>query len=310
MTPDSVLNPLAIALDVECVDVEVTRATRDAEEASTRDAVDDAPRVSLRVQRASAFAATNVAGDLGSDFVWTRFVDARAFVDDVDVASARGVDARDASTLAFARAAGERARVDARVVGAAVSATECEPIVRRLNTFLSVPEVECDGGGDDTDGGVDVTVRLVDAALVYKSNGSFGVASAEFFGVSSAAAPASDVDADLSTDRGVEMHCGDIVGFLAPPDVDDVGGLCRLRAFPFAASLLGAFATAAFASRRRLFTRWRLARAPPSRRRAPRRARCPFTSIPYAPCDASRRRASTRSSPTTKKKATKTNTSS
>ena len=233
VTPDSVLNPLAIALDVECVDVEVTRATRDAEEASTRDAEDDAPRVSLRVQRASAFAATNVAGDLGSDFVWTRFVDARAFVDDVDVASARGFDARDASTLAFARAAGERARVDARVVGAAVSATECEPIVRRLNTFLSVPEVECDGGGDDTDGGVDVTVRLVDAALVYKSNGSFGVASAEFLRVSSAAAPASDVDADLSTDRGVEMHCGDIVGFLAPPDVDDVGGLCRLRAFPF-----------------------------------------------------------------------------
>ena len=232
VTPDSVLNPLAIALYVECVDVEVTRATRDAEEASTRDAEDDAPRVSLRVQRASAFAATNVAGDLGSDFVWTRFVDARAFVDDVDVASARGADARDASTLAFARAAGERARVDARVVGAAVSATECEPIVRRLNTFLSVPEVECDGGGDDTDGGVDVTVRLVDAALVYKSNGSFGVASAEFLRVSSAAAPASDVDADLSTDRGVEMHCGDIVGFLAPPDVDDVGGLCRLRAFP------------------------------------------------------------------------------
>ena len=36
--------------------------------------------------------------------MWTRFVDARAFVDDVDVASARGVDARDASTLALAPA--------------------------------------------------------------------------------------------------------------------------------------------------------------------------------------------------------------
>lgn len=237
VTPDSVLNPLVIALDVDRVDVELTRSTREEEE--------EEARVTLGIERASAFAATNVAGDLGSDFVWMRFEDARACVDGVDIASVRGVDGRDASTLAFARAAGERSRADARVVGAAVSATECEPLVRRLNTFLSVPD---DGDGDDDDGdnsgGVDVTACVVDAALVYKSNGSFGVLSADFLRVSSADARASDdvVDdaRDLSTDRGVEMHCGDIVGFIAPPHVDDVGGLRRLRAFPFARQSLRA----------------------------------------------------------------------
>jgi len=232
VTPDSVLNPLVIALDVDRVDVELTRSTREEEEKQTS-------RVTLGIERVSAFAATNVAGDLGSDFVWMRFEDARVCVDGVDVASVRGVDGRDASTLAFARAAGERSRADARVVGAAVSATECEPLVRRLNTFLSVPDDgDGHGGGDDDGGGVAVTVRVVDAALVYKSNASFGVLSADFLRISSADARASDdVDddaRDLSTDRGVEIHCGDIVGFVAPPDVDDVGGLCRLRAFPFA----------------------------------------------------------------------------
>lgn len=237
VTPDSVLNPLAIALDVDRVDVELTRSTREEEEE------EEASRVTFGIERVSAFAATNVAGDLGSDFVWMRFEDARVCVDGVDVASVRDVDGRDASTFAFARAVGERSRAAARVVGAAVSATECEPLVRRLNTFLSVPD-DGDGRGDEDGGDVDVTVRVVDAALVYKSNGSFGVLSADFLRFSSADARASDdVDddaRDLSSAVGVEMHCGDIVGFIAPPDVDDVGGLCRLRAFPFARQSLRA----------------------------------------------------------------------
>ena len=137
------------------------------------------------------------------------------------------------------------------MVGAAVSATECEPIVRRLNTFLSVPEVECDGGGDDTDGGVDVTVRLVDAALVYKSNGSFKASRAPSFALPLLkAAPASDVDADLSTDRGVEMHCGDIVGFLAPPTSTTSEDFVVFERFPFAREFAPRAFQAPSASRR------------------------------------------------------------
>ena len=238
-TPDSVMTPLAVGIDVDALRMQLDAPLTD-ETCSTSTGDDDVSvRVECEFRRARVFAATNIAGVLGSDFVWTQFDSARVTTDDVEtvVIECRGSDrGASKSSLAFARMEGEPACADINVVGMSASLTQCEPLIRRLNTFAPARDVDADSNVCSSSS-LCFSLSLFESAFVRKSNDSFALIRNDFLRISSKGVECSH-DAGASTSFGVEMYCNEVSAFIVPPEIKTTDGIRTLPAFPFTNSTI------------------------------------------------------------------------
>lgn len=236
-TPDSVMTPLAFGIDVGALRMQLDAPLTDGTCSTSTD--DDSVLVECELRRARVFAATNIAGVLGSDFVWTQFDSARVTTDNVETVfvECRSSDqGASKSSLAFARMEGEPACADVNVVGMSASLTQCEPLIRRLNTFAPARDVDADTNVCDSST-LCFSLSLFELVLIYKSNDSFALIQNDFLRISSKGVECSH-DAGVSTSFGVEMYCNEISAFMVPPEIKATDGIRTLPAFPFTNSTI------------------------------------------------------------------------
>lgn len=231
-TPDSVLNPLVVALDLLNIRVRLEEPRVCGEDKAERaPGADESSTVLCDFEKIHCFFATNISGSLGSDFVWAQFARARAVVDGVEVAVAHSPGREDGSgrsSISFARVSGAQSCIDANIVGASVSMTQCETLIERLNTFLTVAETEAPPPSSPDVPYFDL--RLLNFALLYKSNQSYGLIRNDFLRISS---KQGDEDNPSTSALGIEIVCTETNFFVAPPGVHDTGGIQSLAGFPF-----------------------------------------------------------------------------
>ena len=231
VTPDSVLNPVVLALSVDRVVVQLDQPPDVGNvHASTASATTVngtlSPKIVCTFNKLVSFAAGGVSGAVGADFLWTQCASATVAADDSDIA-----DVSTGATLSFARVSGEAACMDASVAGAAVSVGECEALIQRLNTFIPAREDEVNFDAAQ----LRVALRLCDSSLVYNSNGSFAIAHSD---VARIYISSGLENGDFLAPQ-IEVTMGDVTGYIAPQDEARYSGdIRKLRAYPFTAQNL------------------------------------------------------------------------
>ena len=238
-TPDSVLNPIVLALSVDQISVQLDPPSdvNDLYSTALAESVASSDEIQWTFSKVACFASTGISGAVGADFIWAQCVSSQLKVNgtEVLVMDNNGVsNASVGATLALAREFGETTCANASIAGVVVSVGECESIIQRLNTFIPAREE-----GVDVDSGcIKFMLSLCDASLVYKSNDSFAIIHNDFLRVSLSPAPKDARDV-LTTPRS-EVLTGEITGYVAPKCVKDTGDIRTLCAFPFTAQCLRA----------------------------------------------------------------------
>jgi autophagy-related protein 2 len=225
--PESVLSPIVLAMEVDNFDIHLLEPTAHLGQSSG-----GAVPVVCGLTDFQCFIATNVSGMIGSDFVWTQFARGTVSANGEEAMALDASEGSKYSSFAFARTEGETSCMDLGVVGACVSVAQCEPVIERVNTFVSEKD------RDDTSASSDrlhYTLRFVDLSLVAKSNGSFGVMRTDLLRMS----PKHSQD-DTCVATATEICCVGVDCYVAPPASVCGLGVRSLPAYPFSSESLRA----------------------------------------------------------------------
>lgn len=225
--PESVLSPIVLAMEASNVNIHLLEPAAHLGQSSG-----GAVPVVCGLTDFQCFIATNVSGMIGSDFVWAQFARGTVSADGEETVTIDASEGSKYSSFAFARTEGETSCMDLGVVGACVSVAQCEPVIERVNTFVSEKDRD-----DASVSGIDLhyTLRFVDLSLVAKSNGSFGVMRTDLLRMS----PKHSQD-DACVATATEIFCVGVDCYVAHPTSICGVGVRSLPAYPFSSQCLRA----------------------------------------------------------------------